>query len=220
MLISDVAKYRRAIPGPVSPYVILETLFFAALLVAAGYLITQVRGELGFFILLLVFFMTMAGIIGLRNDYKLIERSIRAKIRSGMSIYNNIVVALYDETSVDTLTNIGCDYLSKGGELKLLYVIAVPAQLPFDYGTTEKEWGNRPLSLGMRLARRRNVNASASIAMTRDMGDAVLEMGRRCNAGLIVMGAGRTTAVEKLLLGDAGDRVMKKSRCDIVVIHL
>lgn len=220
MVIDDVARYRRIIPGPVSQYVALEAIFYAALLVAAGYLVTWVREDISLALLLPVFFMAIVGILGLKNDYKLMERSIRAKVRSDHTLYNNIVVSLYNETSAETLVNIGCDYLSKYGELKLLFVIAVPAQLPFEYGTTQKEEGGRLLSLGMRFARRRNVNASASIAITRHPGDAVLEMGKRFDAGLIVMGAGRATTAEILRLEDAGDRVMKKSRCDVIVIHL
>lgn len=220
VVIDDVARYRRTIPGPVSPYVALETVFYAALLVAAVYMLTWIHGNVNVVLLFPIFFMVIVGIVGLRNDYNLIERSIRAKVRSSPSLYNNILVSLYNDMSAETLTNIGCDYLAKGGELNLLYVIAVPAQLPFEYGTTQKEEGSRILGLGMRIARRRNVNASASIVITRDMGDAVLEMGGRFDAGLIILGAGKTTATEKLLLGDAGDRVMKKSRCDVIVIHL
>lgn len=219
MVIDDVARYRKTIPGPVSPYVALEALFYAALLVVVGYLVTLIHGDIGLVLLLPAFFITVASILGLKNDYQLIERSIRAKVRAGSSLYDNILVSLYNGASVETLTNIGCDYLARGGELKLLYVIGVPTQLPFSYGNTQKEEGIRLLSLGMRVARRRNVNATASIAIARDLGDAVLEIGGRCNAGLIVMGAGKTTVAEKFLLGDAGDRVMERSRSDVIVIH-
>jgi nucleotide-binding universal stress UspA family protein len=219
LVFDDIARYRKAIPGPVSPYVAMEALGCAILLAAAGYMVTMIHGKDDLVLLLPAFFMAMAGLMGLHNDYKLIKRSMLAKIRSSSSLYNNIMVSLYDRTSAETLANIGCDYLSKNGELHLLYVINVPAQLPFDSGADQKADASSLLSFGMRVARRRNVNASASIAIARDMGDAVLEMARRYDAGLIAMGASRTTTTEKLLLGNAADRVMKKSRCDVIVIY-
>lgn len=57
---------------------------------------------------------------------------------------DNLIVSLSTETSVETLANIGCDYLSTGGELKLLYVIPVPARSPFEYGITQKGEGTGP----------------------------------------------------------------------------
>ena len=219
LVVDNIPGYRKVIPGPVSPYVIFEVLCYAVLLAATGYLVTMVHGKDGLVLLLPAFFMAMAGIMGLNNDYKLMKRSILAKIRRSSTLYGNVLVTLYDETSTGNLTNIGCDYLSRNGKLHLLYVIAVPAQLPFEYGATQKAEATRLLSFGMRFARRRNVNTAACIAIARDAGDAVLEMARRSDAGLIVMGAGRTTMAEKLLSGSTADRVMKKASCDVIVIN-
>lgn len=109
-------------------------------------------------------------------------------------------------------------YLSAGGELLRIHVIEVPMQLPFEYALSRRGDAILLLESALSQARYRNARASAKAVTVRDRAESILDLATQNNVGLIIVDGSRRIFIEKLLLRDAADTIMRKSKCDVMIV--
>jgi nucleotide-binding universal stress UspA family protein len=144
--------------------------------------------------------------------------TIREKKRSKSARYDKILIEFNSNASVEYLVDMGCDYLSAGGELLLMHVIEVPTQLPFEYALSQRSDTILLLESALSLLKNRNVRARAKAVNARDRAKTILDLAIQNNVGLIIVDGSRRSIIEKLLLCDVGDTIMRKSKHDVMVI--
>ncbi len=133
-------------------------------------------------------------------------------------LYDNVLLSLSKDAPVESLVEAGCEYLSKGGELLLVYVIEVPSQLPYMYADTQIGDAQDSLEKGMRLAERRNIKAVSIIISTRDFASAIIETAVKHKSMLILLGRRRTLA-EKIFIPDISKKFRKNTGRAVILLN-
>ena len=132
--------------------------------------------------------------------------------------YRNILLPVSRPETVDSLVKIGCDLLEPGGVLRVLKVIEVPQQLPFDYADTRKEDARKLLTAAVERAKAYGVpNAVPEIVAARTASEAILDLAGRYHSDVILMGSSQRTVPEKVLFGNVVDHVLRHAPCEVIV---
>lgn len=157
------------------------------------------------------------GLYKIRKLYPVLLTSI-GKDRQDYSImHKSVMVPISRPETIESLVNIACDLLADGGTLRLLNVIEVPQQLPYDYADTRKAKARELLMKASGYCTKRGVTPKLEIISAREVPDAVLDLSKRYRTDLIIMGSSQRSMPEKVLFGNVVDRVLREAPCEVVV---
>lgn len=103
-------------------------------------------------------------------------------------------------------------------ELFAVYVIEVPLELPGTAKTpVEDRAGLSVLATAEAIARKHGANIHTEIIHARRISSAVLELARKAEAHLLVMGSYREGKYAGAPLGRAIDEITARSKCDVLI---
>lgn len=131
--------------------------------------------------------------------------------------YRNILLPVSRPETVGNLVKLACDLLAPGGRLKLLSVIEIPQQLPYDYADSRKEAARQLLTTAVDIARQHGASAQPEIASSRSTADAIIDLIGTYRSDLVLMGSSQRTMPEKVLFGNIVDHVLRKAPCEVAV---
>jgi nucleotide-binding universal stress UspA family protein len=172
----------------------------------------------GIWIMLLPSLLFMGiGFLKVRKLLPILSASIGMNKDTEIVTHRNILVPLSRPETVESLVNIGCDLLSKGGTIRLLNVIEIPQQLPYEYADTKKASARSLLTKAAEYAQKRGITPKLEIVSSRDTHDAIIDLARRYQCDLIVMGSSQRTVPEKVLFGNVVDSILREAPCEVVV---
>ncbi len=134
-----------------------------------------------------------------------------------LTAYRNILLPVSRPGTVKSLVKIACDLLEPGGRLRILSVIEVPQQLPYEYADTLKEDSRKLLTLAVEQAKASGVEAVPEIVSARSASEAILDLAGRYHSDLILMGSSQRTVPEKVLFGNIVDHVLRHAPCEVIV---
>jgi nucleotide-binding universal stress UspA family protein len=132
-------------------------------------------------------------------------------------LHKSVLVPVSRPETVKSLVDIACSLLEKGGTLRLINVIEVPQQLPFEYAETRKGKARELLMEASKHCERHGVRPKLEIVAARDIPQAILDTASRYGADLIVMGSSQRTVPEKFLFGNVVDRVLRGAQSEVVI---
>ncbi|MDI6897685.1 universal stress protein [Methanocella conradii] len=132
-------------------------------------------------------------------------------------LHKSVLVPVSRPETTKSLVEIACNLLEKGGTLRLINVIEVPQQLPYEYAETRKEKARELLMEASKHCESRGVRPKLEIVAARDTPRAILDLADRYKADLIVMGSSQRTVPEKVLFGNVVDRVLREAPCEVVI---
>jgi nucleotide-binding universal stress UspA family protein len=133
------------------------------------------------------------------------------------AVYKNILLPVSRPGTVKNLVRIACDLLAPGGRLRILSVIEVPQQLPYDYADTQKDESRKLLTTAVENARENGVEAVPEIVSARSASEAILDLASRYHSDLILMGSSQRTVPEKVLFGNVVDHVLRHAPCEVII---
>lgn len=136
---------------------------------------------------------------------------------AGTVLYDRVLAPVSRPETIESLIGLACDMLEKGGTLRLLYVIEVPQQLPFEYADTLKEKANELLTKAMEYAQKRGVTPKLEIVAARAIPQAIMDHAVRYKADLIIMGSSQRSVPEKVLFGNIVDQVLREAPCEVLI---
>lgn len=134
-----------------------------------------------------------------------------------LTAYRNILLPVSRPGTVKSLVKIACDLLEPGGRLRILSVIEVPQQLPYEYADTMKEESRKLLILAVEQAKASGVEAVPEIVSARSASEAILDLAGRYQSDMILMGSSQRTVPEKVLFGNVVDHVLRHAPCEVIV---
>lgn len=134
-----------------------------------------------------------------------------------LTAYRNILLPVSRPGTVKSLVKIACDLLEPGGRLRILSVIEVPQQLPYEYADTLKEDSRKLLTLAVEQAKADGVEAVPEIVSARSASQAILDLAGRYHSDMILMGSSQRTVPEKVLFGNIVDHVLRHAPCEVIV---
>jgi len=131
--------------------------------------------------------------------------------------YKNILLPVSRPETVGNLVKIACDLLEPGGTLRVLSIIEVPQQLPYEYADTRKESARKILTTALTKARSFGVEATPEIVSARSTADAILDLAGRYHSDMILLGSSQRTMPEKVLFGNIVDHVLRHAPCEVII---
>jgi nucleotide-binding universal stress UspA family protein len=131
--------------------------------------------------------------------------------------YRNILLPVSRPESVGSLVKIACDLLEPGGKLRILSVIEVPQQLPYEYADTMKESSRKILTAAAEQARSYGVDVTPEIVSARYVSEAIIDLAGRYHNDMILLGSSQRTVSEKVLFGNVVDNVLRHAPCEVVI---
>ena len=78
------------------------------------------------------------GVLKIKKILPILSTSMNKGKEAEMTTHKNVVVPISRPETIESLVNIACDLLAEGGTLRLLNIIEVPQQLPYEYADTKK----------------------------------------------------------------------------------
>ncbi len=204
-------------PGKVALSVMAVDALLSSLLLLLGIYMFAAGVANGAIILILpsILFIVI-GVLKIRKLYPVLMASIGNNNEEDVT-HKNILVPLSRPETVESLVNIACDLLAQGGTLRLLNIIEVPQQLPYEYADTRKAKARELLLKASEYCSRRGVTPKLEIVSVRVVPDAILDLAKRYKSDLIVMGSSQRSVPEKVLFGNVIDRVLRDAPCEVVV---
>lgn len=136
---------------------------------------------------------------------------------AGTVLYDRVLAPVSRPETIESLIGLACDMLEKGGTLRLLYVIEVPQQLPFEYADTLKEKASELLTKAAEHAQERGVTPKLEIVAARAIPQAIMDHAVRYKADLIIMGSSQRSVPEKVLFGNIVDQVLREAPCEVLI---
>jgi Universal stress protein UspA and related nucleotide-binding proteins len=133
------------------------------------------------------------------------------------AMYRNILLPISRPGTVKSMVKIACDLLEQGGRLRILSVIEVPSQLPYEYADTRKDDARNLLSTAVDQATAEGVDVIPEIVSARSAPEAILDLASRYRSDMILMGSSQRTVPEKVLFGNVVDRVLRHAPCEVIV---
>lgn len=205
-------------PGKVAFSIIaLDALLACALLLLGLYMFALgISRNTSMLLLPALLFVTIGG-FKVSRLYPVLLASISSEARDGTVLYDSVLVPVSRPETLESLVDLGCDMLAKGGTLRLLYVIEVPQQLPFEYADTRKEKARELLTKASDHAHKRDVTPKLEIVAARIIPQAIMELAGRYKADLIIMGSSQRSVPEKVLFGNIVDQVLREAPCEVLV---
>lgn len=131
--------------------------------------------------------------------------------------YKSILLPVSRPETISSLVKIACDLLEPGGRLRLLSIIEIPQQLPYEYADTRKDSARKLLTIAADQARQRGVDTVSEIVSARSTSEAILDLAGRYPVDMILMGSSQRTMPEKVLFGNIVDHVLKHAPCEVVI---
>jgi nucleotide-binding universal stress UspA family protein len=193
-------------------------MLLAAVLVSLGLFMIVFGMVKGAFTLALpgILFMLIGG-IRVKKILPILMTSLSNNGRDGDVHHSTVIVPISRPETMESLVNIACDLLAEGGILRLVNIIEVPQQLPFEYADTKKAKARELLMEAADYCRKKGVTPKLEIASSREIPDAILDLARQYKADLIVLGSSQRTMPEKVLFGNVVDKVLREAHCEVVV---
>jgi len=216
---ATAARYKRPEkPGKVTFSVIALDALLACALLFLGLYMFALGISRGTSMLLLpaILFVTIGG-FKVSRLYPVLLASISSEARDGTVLHDSVLVPVSRPDTLGSLVELGCDMLAKGGTLRLLYVIEVPRQLPFEYADTRKEKARELLTRAAEHAQKRGVTPKLEIVAARIIPQAIMELAGRYKSDLIIMGSSQRSVPEKVLFGNIVDEVLREAPCEVLV---
>lgn len=157
------------------------------------------------------------GVLKIKKLLPILTTSMSKGTAAEVITHKNILVPISRPETIESLVNIGCDLLTKGGTIRFLNVIEIPQQLPYEYADTKKASARDLLTKASEYAQKRGVTPKLEIVSSRDTHEAILDLLKRYKCDLIIMGSSQRTVPEKVLFGNVVDRILKEAPCEAVV---
>jgi nucleotide-binding universal stress UspA family protein len=203
-------------PGKVASSIMAADALLAAALLLLGIYLAAMGLYHGAFILILpaIIFIAIGG-FRIKKLFPVLLTSIAGPEES--VLHKSVLVPVSKPETVESLVDIACDLLAKGGTLRLLNIIEVPQQLPYEYAETRKAKARELLLEASRLCLQRGVEPRLEIVSARDIPEAILDLSKRYRTDLVVMGSSQRTVPEKVLFGSVIDRVLREASCEVVI---
>lgn len=205
-------------PGKVAFSIIaLDALLACALLLLGLYMFAVgISKNTSMLILPAILFVTIGGFKAAKL-YPVLMASLSNEGQAGTVLHDSVLVPVSRPETLESLVNLGCDMLAEGGMLRLLYVIEIPQQLPFEYADTRKAKARELLTQAAEYAQRRGVTPKLEIVAARIIPRAIMELAGRYKSDLIIMGSSQRSVPEKVLFGNVVDRVLREAPCEVLI---
>ena len=205
-------------PGKIAISIMAVDAFLAAVLLLLGIYMAIMGIYYGAFILILpaVLFVALGG-IRVRKLYPILVTSIGKDRQDEGVMHKSVLVPISRPETIESLVDIACDLLAKGGTLRLLNVIEVPQQLPYEYAETKKSRARELLLHASQFCQQRGVTPKLEIVSARDIPEAIIDLTKRYKTDLIILGSSQRSVPEKVLFGNVVDRVLREAHCEVVV---
>jgi nucleotide-binding universal stress UspA family protein len=205
-------------PGKIAISIMAVDAFLAAILLLLGIYMAIMGVYSGAFVLILpaVLFVVLGG-VRIKKLYPILVTSIGKDRREESVLHKSVLVPISRPETIESLVDIACDLLAKGGTLRLLNVIEVPQQLPYEYADTRKVKARELLLDASKFCQQRGVAPRLEIVSARDVPEAILDLSKRYKTDLIIMGSSQRSVPEKVLFGNVIDRVLREAHCEVVI---
>lgn len=208
----------QAKPGKVALSVMVVDAFLALIMILLGIYMLAAGISYGSWTLALPSFIFMGiGVYRIRKLLPILATSISKDKVEGDVTHKSVIVPLSRPETAESLVNIACDLLAENGTLRLLNIIEIPQQLPYEYAETQKAKARELLTRASEYASKRNVEAKLEMVSARDTPDAILDLARRYKSDLIVMGSSQRSVPEKVLFGNVVDKVLREAPCEVII---
>ncbi len=147
------------------------------------------------------------------------ERAARATEREVDEIIGSIIIVFSQEIHSEHMMSLAVRVARRErAELLAAYIIEVPHTLPLD---AEMERERRDalgvLAVAESIARKNNVEIKTEISLARQVAQGVLELAKRNDAHLIVVGAYREGKYTGAPIGSAIEVIAAKATCDVLI---
>jgi nucleotide-binding universal stress UspA family protein len=197
--------------------VALDALLATALLLLGLYMLITGISKEAYVLILPAFLFITIGVFKIQKLYPVLLASAGRDKQGENVLHRSILVPISRPETIESLVNIACDLLEEGGTLRLLNIIEVPQQLPYEYADTRKAKAREMLTEAANYCQKRGVTPGLEIVASRDIPDAILSLTDRYKADLIVMGSSQRTMPEKVLFGNVIDKVLREAPCEVVI---
>lgn len=205
-------------PGRVAFSILaLDALLAAALLLLGLYMLAVGLARGSYILILPAALFILIGVLKLKKFFPILMTSIGRADTAENVHHRNVLVPISRPETLESLVNIACDLLAEGGTLRLLNVIEVPQQLPYDYAETRKAKARELLTEASQYCLKRGITPKLEIVAARIIPEAILDLIARYQADLVVMGSSQRSMPEKVLFGNVVDRVLREAPCEVVV---
>ncbi len=205
-------------PGRVALSVMAVDALLSIALVALGFYMVFVALSGGAYgIVLPALLLAIIGGFRLRKLYPALLAAAGRNETEESVLHKSILVPISRPETTESLVNIACDLLEEGGTLRLLNIIEVPQQLPYDYADTGKARARELLLQAAGYCQKRGVTPRLEIVSARVIPGAILDLAKSYKADLIVMGSSQRTVTEKVLFGSVIDPVLREAPCEVIV---
>jgi nucleotide-binding universal stress UspA family protein len=161
-------------------------------------------------------FVAIGG-VRIRKLYPVLITTIGKDKREENVLHKSVLVPISRPETTESLVDIACDLLAKGGTLRLLNVIEVPQQLPYEYADTKKVNARELLLEASKFCHQRGVTPKLEIVSARDVPEAILDLSKRYKTDLIIMGSSQRSVPEKVLFGNVVDSVLREAHCEVII---
>ncbi len=147
------------------------------------------------------------------------ERAARATERDVDEIIGSVIIVFSQEIHSEHMMSLAVRVARRErAELLAAYIIEVPHTLPLD---AEMERERREalgiLQIAESIARKNNVEIATEISLARQVAQGVLELAKRKDAHLIVVGAYREGKYTGAPIGSAIEVIAAKATCDVLI---
>lgn len=147
------------------------------------------------------------------------ERAARATEREVDEMIGSIIIVFSQEIHSEHMMSMAVRVARRErAELLAAYIIEVPHTLPL---TAEMERERRDalgvLQVAESIARKNNVEIKTEISLARQVAQGVLELAKRKDAHLIVVGAYREGKYTGAPIGSAIEVIAAKATCDVLI---
>ncbi|WP_174589928.1 universal stress protein [Methanocella conradii] len=194
-----------------------DALLATALLLLGLYMLWLTFIDRSFMLILPAALFISIGVLKMAKTWPVLLASIESAGASKGVLHKSVLVPVSRPETTKSLVEIACDLLEKEGTLRLINVIEVPQQLPYEYAETRKEKARELLMEASKHCESRGVRPKLEIVAARDTPRAILDLADRYQADLIVMGSSQRTVPEKVLFGNVVDRVLREAPCEVVI---
>ncbi len=147
------------------------------------------------------------------------ERAARATEREVDEIIGSIIIVFSQEIHSEHMLSLAVRVARRErAELLAAYIIEVPHTLPLDAEMArERREALGVLQIAESIGRKNNVEIKTDISVTRQVAQGVLELARRKDAHLIVLGAYREGKYTGAPIGNAIEVIAAKATCDVLI---
>jgi len=147
------------------------------------------------------------------------ERAARATEREVDEIIGSIIIVFSQEIHSEHMLSLAVRVARRErAELLAAYIIEVPHTLPLDAEMErERREAMGVLQIAESIGRKNNVEIKTDISLTRQVAQGVLELARRKDAHLIVLGAYREGRYTGAPIGSAIEIIAAKATCDVLI---